>query len=163
MRLLRELLYKLNLEFVETDSTLAEIKYTVQNISHDEWLYVYPEEPISHGNGHFTWHSSANTRGYGGVQDQAQCAEMKLLSLGLSYPNNQSWNENYTPKDTILSKNWQGNRSTWKGRYALLINPTENDIKTLQSLYGKNQTKANSYKIVVHSSKKKEDCLDLLI
>ena len=144
---------KLNLEFVETSSNLAEIIYTVDNISYEQWL-VDGKSTISNGNGKFTWKSSANTRGYGGVQDQATCASVILHSLGLSDPENQSWNENYTPIDTILSENWQG-----KGRYALAINPTENDIKALQYLYGQKTSTEISSKIVVHSSKKKEDLL----
>jgi len=108
----------------------AEISYTANNISADEYTYgpTLQNQIIKNGPGSYVWSSKHSKLQYGGVWDQKLVAQTILLSVGLSYPNGDPWLSGLTPNDTVMSLNHKG---SWTG-----VAPTDNDIETLRTIFG---------------------------
>jgi len=91
---------------------------------------------------------------YGGVTDIRSLARLTCLALGLSFPNGDPWESNFTTDQTILSLKPNPNTVGDLGRTFFL---TDNDIESLREIYGANQTKPKGIKY--HVQAVKEDLL----
>ena len=124
---------QLEINFVKTEYSLAELKFDVQDITAYEWANLDGGTPslfVDSGEGQFLWKSSKDTRQYGGVQDQLYVSKAVLRSLGLSYPDGSPWNSEV--QTTILSE-IDGD----VGLYGHTFWPSINDFNALHELYGK--------------------------
>ena len=95
------------IEFKLTDQISSDIHYTLAIVSEDEWDKNddISKRIIRTNNKKFNYQTTHKTDSYGGVRAQCEVTRVILKSLGLSFPNGDSLDANYTFNDSILSGN----------------------------------------------------------
>ncbi|AAZ58879.1 hypothetical protein PMN2A_1391 [Prochlorococcus marinus str. NATL2A] len=142
------------IEFILTDQTSSDIHYTLEIVSENEWDKTddLSKRIIGTDNKKFNYQTTHKTDSYGGVRAQCEVTRVILKSLGLSFPNGDSLDENYTFNDSIMSGNLVGQLKA--GR---VISTTVNDQLAIQSILGTNKARLETEKY--HNTKLNEDLL----
>ncbi len=142
------------IEFKLTDQTSSDIHYTLEIVSEDEWEKTddLSKRIIETDNKNFNYQTPHKTNSYGGVSAQCEVSRVILKSLGLSFPNGDSLDANYTFNDSIMSGNLVGQLKA--GR---VISTTVNDQLAIQSILGTNNAQLETEKY--HNTKLNEDLL----
>ncbi len=142
------------IEFKLTDQTSSDIHYTLEIVSEDEWEKTddLSKRIIETDNKKFNYQTPHKTNSYGGVSAQCEVSRVILKSLGLSFPNGNSLDANYTFNDSIMSGNLVGQLKA--GR---VISTTANDQLAIQSILGTNNAQLETEKY--HNTKLNEDLL----
>lgn len=132
------------IEFILTDQTSSDIHYTLEIVSENEWDKTddLSKRIIGTDNKKFNYQTTHKTDSYGGVRAQCEVTRVILKSLGLSFPNGDSLDENYTFNDSIMSGNLVGQLKA--GR---VISTTVNDQLAIQSILGTNKARLETEKI----------------
>ena len=146
------------IEFKLTDQTSSDIHYTLEIVSEEEWEKTddLSKRIIETDNKKFNYQTPHKTNSYGGVSAQCEVSRVILKSLGLSFPNGDSLDANYTFNDSIMSGNLVGQLKA--GR---VISTTVNDQLAIQSILGTNNAQLETEKY--HNTKLNEDLLLSLI
>ena len=142
------------IEFKLTDQTSSDIHYTLEIVSEEEWEKTddLSKRIIETDNKKFNYQTPHKTNSYGGVSAQCEVSRVILKSLGLSFPNGDSLDANYTFNDSIMSGNLVGQLKA--GR---VISTTVNDQLAIQSILGTNNAQLETEKY--HNTKLNEDLL----
>ena len=142
------------IEFKLTDQTSSDIHYTLEIVSEEEWEKTddLSKKIIKTDNKKFNYQTPHKTNSYGGVSAQCEVSRVILKSLGLSFPNGDSLDANYTFNDSIMSGNLVGQLKA--GR---VISTTVNDQLAIQSILGTNNAQLETEKY--HNTKLNEDLL----
>jgi hypothetical protein len=142
------------IEFKLTDQTSSDIHYTLEIVSEEEWEKTddLSKRIIETDNKKFNYQTPHKTNSYGGVSAQCEVSRVILKSLGLSFPNGDSLDANYTFNDSIMSGNLVGQLKA--GR---VISTTVNDQLAIQSILGTNNAQLEAEKY--HNTKLNEDLL----
>ena len=98
------------IEFKLTDQTSSDIHYTLEIVSEEEWEKTddLSKRIIETDKKKFNYQTPHKTNSYGWVSAQCEVSRVILKSLGLSFPNGDSLDANYTFNDSILSGNLGG-------------------------------------------------------
>ncbi len=142
------------IDFKLTDQTSSDIHYTLEIVSEEEWEKTddLSKRIIETDNKKFNYQTPHKTNSYGGVSAQCEVSRVILKSLGLSFPNGDSLDANYTFNDSIMSGNLVGQLKA--GR---VISTTVNDQLAIQSILGTNNAQLETEKY--HNTKLNEDLL----
>jgi hypothetical protein len=149
----------LNIDFQEVSGD-GEFRFDVQIGNLDDDLYEGSEldQSVVGLSGDISWKSWHDKKQYGGVRSQRKIVHTIGRSLGLSYPNDDPWNKNYTTDSTIISLQ-RPETHTNLGNLGNTIFFTDDDQNALKTIFGANSSDVLTGQNVNHVERIEEDLL----
>ena len=137
----------------QSDSSSPDVKYYAEIVSSEKFDKALSEDTIQRlsPDRFNTWLPHDQVQ-YGGVTSQSNVSKTILRSLGLSFPDGISYNDNYNYTDTLLSTNSVNNLTAGRS-----FAPTSDDINALDSLLSGSANPVK--KVKYHNSSIQEDLL----